>query len=53
MIVRFVDKDGIKDHQCLNFIFIQNIIVQRQNLKRRLFKEINAPTEHTPGKALK
>ena len=28
-------------------------IVQRQNLKRRLFKEINAPTEHTPGNALK
>ena len=28
-------------------------IVQRRNLKRRLFKEINAPTEHTPGNALK
>ena len=28
-------------------------IVQWRNLKRRLFKEINAPTEHTPGNALK
>ena len=29
------------------------ILVQRRNLKRRLFKEINAPTEHTPGNASK
>jgi hypothetical protein len=28
-------------------------MVQWRNLKRRLIKEINAPTEHTPGNALK
>jgi hypothetical protein len=37
----------------VNCLFLNPFLVQRRNLKRRLFKEINAPTEHTPGNALK